>query len=144
MGSDRDVKERKLFAGLYHRRGDPFPGERPKYGSLNSFQLPGGSAPGYGTCYLELNDDVRNRTTFTWGHSSWEPTQPPATFEHFAHILLRFSDAQLDSLVTWNLRAESVSADAILVRGGTDIRKGALSVRRQEAPFPTKRDRQAK
>lgn len=101
LGTKRDGWERQLFAGGYHQGKGATPWERPEYGALNLYQHPRGSAAleYYGSCVFELCSDVRRRATFSWGDSSGTSTDTPATCEHFAHVLSRFPDYDIQKLV---------------------------------------------
>ncbi|GAQ87308.1 hypothetical protein KFL_003440090 [Klebsormidium nitens] len=131
LGPSRDTWERTLFRGVYHRGDPPSPEVRTKYGALNLFQQPEGCAPaGYGSCYFTLCSGVRKRVTFTWGDSSTDAAQTPATCQHFAHVLQKFSDADVRSLVK---RGPRTNGEAFLVEaqihGPIDFRCDVKGVR---------------
>ena len=69
--------------------------ERPKYGCLNTVNDPREikSAINYGDTYLVLRG-VRMRTTFTDQDSS-SSNAKVATCEHYAHVLMLFTDDEL-------------------------------------------------
>lgn len=67
-GGDRDQWERSLFGGAYHERHVRLD-ERPKYGTLELVRFPDGPWPRFGSCYLVLQDQVRQRTSFTFAGS---------------------------------------------------------------------------
>ncbi|GAQ80501.1 hypothetical protein KFL_000550310 [Klebsormidium nitens] len=98
--AQREEKERTLFAGQYD--GETAPGERPKYGSVNLYNMPGGTARDFGDCYFELKAQVRARCTFTYGPSTEDLAQTVATCEHLAHVLVRFTDEEIRCLVERN------------------------------------------
>ncbi|GAQ84072.1 hypothetical protein KFL_001750090 [Klebsormidium nitens] len=93
----REKRERILFAGLYLQDSSPF--EHFKYGSLNVFKEPGGSAPRFGPCYIELKSDVMERCTFVYRPSFDDLHQVPGTRENFAHTLAEFDDKEIACLV---------------------------------------------
>lgn len=65
-GSSRDGWEKKLFRGAYHEATEFVPEERPKYGGLSPLNNPrGNGGDWYGSCFLELRQDVKFRSTFT-------------------------------------------------------------------------------
>lgn len=63
-GGERDIWERNLFGGAYHREG-VLPTERPKYGALELVRFPDGPIPRFGSCYFVLRD-VHGRTSITF------------------------------------------------------------------------------
>lgn len=89
--------ENKLFNEAY----DDVDGfYRVKYGPLNFTNDPHGvsSAKGYGTSYLLLNNDMKMRTTMTFGDSGGG-FREIATFNHFNHILNKLTDELLDQII---------------------------------------------
>jgi Protein of unknown function (DUF3626) len=90
--------EHNIFKGLYdHAQGY----ERPKYGSINITNDPGGvfQCRMYGDCYLLLRN-VRFRTTFCSCDSSENlSVNDMATCEHYAHVLNQYEDVELAALM---------------------------------------------
>ena len=70
-GGDRDVWERRMFAGAYPSSVTV---DRPIYGGLNLAGYPDGASPRFGSCHLILDPAVARRTTFSHGDSVTEPT----------------------------------------------------------------------
>ncbi|CAK0821919.1 unnamed protein product [Prorocentrum cordatum] len=89
--------ERSLFGGAYEK-AKPF--ERCKYGALNVMNDYRGvkSAEQYGDSYLVLKD-VRLRTTLTFTDSSGVNIEHLGLLDKYAHVLQRYSDGELKSLV---------------------------------------------
>lgn len=70
-GGDRWLWEHRIFGGAY----DAAPAaERPKYGALNHRRRSVGAAPRFGSAHLRLHPHVRDRTTFSFPDSVFEPT----------------------------------------------------------------------
>jgi hypothetical protein len=67
-GGERDLWERRLFEGAYHR-ADVVSAGRPKYGALDVMQYPDGPAPRFGSCFFLLRPELAKRSTFTFGGS---------------------------------------------------------------------------
>lgn len=73
-GSSRDGWEKTIFDGKYHTH-PLIPEERPKYGGLSALNSPkGNGGDWYGSCFFELRQDVKFRTTFTPKNSSGAKT----------------------------------------------------------------------
>jgi hypothetical protein len=74
--------------------------DRCKYGTLNVLCSPEGvrAAHAYGECYLELDPSVRARCTLapcdTGGIS--RPSERLAVPDYYAHVIMEFSDLELD------------------------------------------------
>ncbi|WP_274653274.1 DUF3626 domain-containing protein [Paenibacillus humicola] len=84
-GGQRDLWEKRLFGGAYHRE-DLAAGERPKYGALDVMRHPDGPAPRFGSCYLLLSPEVSKRSTYTYLDSHQNPKEK-GTYEAFELIL---------------------------------------------------------
>ena len=89
--------ESKMFGKAYDN-ADGF--YRVKYGPLNFTNDENGvqGAMGYGPSYILLNNDIKHRTTMTFGDSGGG-TKEIATFNYFNHILNQLSDKLLDQLI---------------------------------------------
>ena len=70
-GGDRWRWESRLFGGRYD--GAPA-GERPVYGAWNRHEDPYGGAIRFGSAHLRLRPEVRERCTFCFPDSVFEPT----------------------------------------------------------------------
>jgi len=83
--SSRTQWENVLFNKLYN---DSIPTDRVKYGVININNDPMGcsSAISYGDSYIELKDDIKNRTSFTYGDSSSQDIHI-CSFKGFYNIL---------------------------------------------------------
>lgn len=88
--------EKKLFNDAYNN-DDGF--YRVKYGPLNITNDPNGvkAAMPYGDSYLLLKNDIKNRTTLTYGDSSG--LCEIATFNNLFHILNKINDDLLDKII---------------------------------------------
>jgi len=84
-GGARDLWERKLFGGAYHREGAAN-AERPKYGALDLLSHPDGPAPRFGSCYLLLAPGVSRRCTFTYLDSHQDPDEK-GTLDEFDDVM---------------------------------------------------------
>lgn len=71
-GGDRQRWESQLFGGAYDS-ADPGTVAFPIYGSWDLLGDPHGGSPRFGSCYLVLDDDVRDRTTMCVGDSHVGP-----------------------------------------------------------------------
>ena len=89
--------EARLFNNIY---GDDDGFYRVKYGPLNITNNHDGvvAAKGYGDSYLLLKNNIKERTTLTFGDSS-NPNCEIATFNNFFHILNKLSDDLLDKII---------------------------------------------
>jgi len=104
-GGTRDKRQRarwedSLF-GQHYR--DCVPSERPKYGCVNITGDIQGVSPArrYGKCFITLQPHVRHRTTFCdmdTGQCFEQATL--ATNENYAHVLLKYPDADLQSILS--------------------------------------------
>src|SRR4051812_21204077 len=69
-GGDRDLWERGLFAGAYHR-SEVGAAERPRYGGLNLMNHPNGACPPLGSCPVELRrGGGAPGAPLFWGHAA--------------------------------------------------------------------------
>ena len=68
--SRRKQWEARLFGCAYDGHADSL---RPKYGAINLFKSLDGACPRFGSCYLRLKPEVRDRCTLTYGDSHTEP-----------------------------------------------------------------------
>lgn len=64
-GGSRDDWENQLFGNAY-KGPEIEPNERPKYGALDLMGHNCGPAPRFGSCYLLLYPEVKNKCTFTY------------------------------------------------------------------------------
>ncbi|MHB1484127.1 MAG: DUF3626 domain-containing protein [Saccharofermentanales bacterium] len=71
-GGDRDIWEKGLFQGVYHR-DDVNVLTRPKYGALNLLNYLDGASPRFGSCFFTLKKHVADRCTYAFGDSSANP-----------------------------------------------------------------------
>src|SRR3954471_8464659 len=72
-GGARDLWERGLFAGAYHR-SEVGAAERPRYGGLNLMNHRNGACPRFGSCHVELRPEAAARATLIFGDSAAGPT----------------------------------------------------------------------
>ena len=72
-GGDRQQWEHELFDGAY-AGADPDAVEFPIYGAWDLLRDPHGGSPRFGSCFLVLNNQVRERTTMCLGDSHTGPT----------------------------------------------------------------------
>jgi len=93
-------------SGIQHdseRAGTKF--DRPKYGVLNVTKDPAGvhSCLQYGDCYLELHPSVIARCTLSNEDSGGLRGHELATADFYAHVLYRYSDTELKTVlnVAW-------------------------------------------
>ena len=70
-GGDRWRWESRIFEGRYDA-GEA--AARPVYGALDRHDDPYGGSPRFGSCYLVVRDHVRQRSTFCFPDSVFEPT----------------------------------------------------------------------
>lgn len=89
--------EKRLFNDIY-KDDDGF--NRVKYGPLNITNSPNGvnAAIGYGDSYLLLKNEIKNRTTLTFGDSSNQHCEI-ATFNNLFHILNKLNDDLLNKII---------------------------------------------
>ncbi|MHB1483360.1 MAG: DUF3626 domain-containing protein [Saccharofermentanales bacterium] len=71
-GGDRDIWEKGLFQGVYHK-DDVNVFKRPKYGALNLLNYLDGASPRFGSCFFTLKKHVADRCTYAFGDSSTNP-----------------------------------------------------------------------
>lgn len=69
-GGDRFLWEQRLFFDAYPRQAK----DRPKYGALNLFNYADGASVRFGSCFFTLKPKVLERTTFSYGDSSENPS----------------------------------------------------------------------
>jgi hypothetical protein len=96
--SSRTSWEDRMFNKFYHDASGP---ERVKYGVLNVTNDPNGvkACYGYGNSYLLVkNDTMRLRTTFASCDTSSQ-TVKLASCEHYAHVLMEYTDEELRAVV---------------------------------------------
>lgn len=114
-GGDRWQWESRLFSGVYDH-GEP--SARPIYGSLNHRRRAIGGSPRFGSCYLRLNADSLDKTTFCFPDSVFQPT----------HLAVRETGSTLIDL------ADSSRMDALddyieaHVHGGVDLGRDAEAI----------------
>jgi hypothetical protein len=65
--------------------------QKPTYGALNFSNDPNGAASGYGAAWLELENHVKNKSTFSPDNSSW--TSDVATFK-YAETFFQYTDGR--------------------------------------------------
>lgn len=84
--------ESERFMNLYD---GSVPFERPKYGSMNVLNHPGGTGPAraYGVGYIALRDHVRIRCTMASGDTSTAATM--GTPDYCMHVAAQFTDNEL-------------------------------------------------
>ena len=106
LGSIRAIWEDTMFGKNYSCAQ---PHERPKYGCLNMTGDIFGVAKAqhYGPLFMILKPDVRLRTTFTDSDSSNSDGTDVATSEFYAHVLMRYSNAELQAVLRVAQTAES-------------------------------------
>lgn len=68
-GGLREKFENEFFGRCHRNRGLP-----PIYGSLDLFDDPHGGSPRFGSCFLILEDHVRERSTLSLGDSHIQPS----------------------------------------------------------------------
>jgi hypothetical protein len=110
-GGARDGWEKTIFEGGYHQRPMVL-GERPQYGALNIDLSASGGAPRYGSCYFELADGVRWRTTLTYGDSAGVRADALGSVFHAEHILSRLRAPELQHVVK-AARGEAPGTDVV-------------------------------
>jgi hypothetical protein len=71
-GGERDEWERRLFEGAYHRR-EQLELARPIYGALDVLTDGHGGSPRFGSSFLVLKSNVRDRSTYCVGDSHAGP-----------------------------------------------------------------------
>jgi hypothetical protein len=98
-GSPRDRWEATIFGGIYQKH-PLIPSERPKYGALDVTGNIHGAAAVYGNSYLELEDAVRPRVTFTPHDSSICNANQVGNFNHFEHVLNALDDGTLHVIMS--------------------------------------------
>jgi len=108
-GGARDLWEKRLFGGAYHRDGATL-AHRPKYGALDVMRHSDGAAPRFGSCYFVLVESVAKRSTLTYLDSHDEPLE-------------RGTVEELDDVVAAMFK-ESFTRDFAL--GETQLRPAAL------------------
>lgn len=104
--NSRITWENNLFNSIY---GDDDGFYRVKYGPLNFTNDQKGvmAAHGYGTSYLLLRNDLKERTTITYGDSaSFQGKKHIGTFNYFYHILDRLAPDLFGQLVKLALGKE--------------------------------------
>ncbi|MGI6665385.1 MAG: DUF3626 domain-containing protein [Christensenellaceae bacterium] len=84
-GGDRDLWEKALFYGAYHKREKNL-AARPKYGALNIHNYTDGASARFGACFFTVKPHVIKRCTFAFGDSSTAP-EVIGTEEHFYGVL---------------------------------------------------------
>ena len=89
--------ENVLFNKLYN---DSIPIDRVKYGVININNDPNGcpSATSYGDSYIELKDNIKNRTSFTYGDSSSQDIHI-CSFKGFYNILYYMPQTCLKQII---------------------------------------------
>eukprot|EP00929_Paragymnodinium_shiwhaense_P065390 TRINITY_DN32787_c0_g1_i1.p1 TRINITY_DN32787_c0_g1~~TRINITY_DN32787_c0_g1_i1.p1 ORF type:complete len:476 (-),score=42.90 TRINITY_DN32787_c0_g1_i1:380-1807(-) len=114
-GGCKDIRRRTqwedtLFGSQY---SGAQPQDRVKYGCLNMTGDIGGVklAHQYGKLFMILKPDVLLRATFTDKDSSKSDGQDVADAEHYAHVLLRYSDKELGIVLSLT------SSEKALIRG---------------------------
>jgi len=137
LGGDRAKWEDIMF-GQHYRSSQPH--ERPKYGCLNMTGDNFGVrvARVYGALFMVLKPDVRVRTTFTDRDSSKSDGSDVATSEHYAHVLLRYSDEELRLVLriarTTESRIRGAASDSFAqykeaqIHGPVSIRRDVLAL----------------
>lgn len=89
--------EDDLFGSAY-KNATPF--ERCKYGAMNVICAPEGvkACKQYGTSYLQIKG-ARLRTTFSAQDSAGLEAKDLATVDYYAHVFLKYSDAELKQVL---------------------------------------------
>lgn len=70
-GGDRYLWEQGMFFDAY----PPEAKDRPKYGALNLLHYADGASARFGSCFFVLEPGVLDRTTFSYGDSSYSPSK---------------------------------------------------------------------
>ncbi len=94
----RREAETRMFGTVYDDVDVPF--NRPRYGSINIYCANNGvqSAYAYGDSYLQLKNEVKERTTFCQKDSFYKDIQV-GTFDNFLHVLDTFPTNELDNMI---------------------------------------------
>jgi hypothetical protein len=122
-GGRRDVWERQLFGGSYHRPGVTL-AERPKYGALFLVSHADGPCPRFGSCYFVLRQELSRRSSFTLlGSQEERAGEWTGTLKAFEPVMVALAH-HLDA-VSAPLGVEGLSLQRLL----SDLRS--------EIPIPT-------
>lgn len=132
-GGDRWVWEHRVFDGAYDSAPDNL---RPKYGALNYKNYEMGASPRFGSSYFQLKPHVRERTTFCYPDSYFEPEDFAVSNRLSALIDMAMSsntdmlddyiEAHVHGVISLNEDVESLVLDPIY--RGTSVEKSALEL----------------